>query len=203
MMKMTKMLKKLDLLQPTDSEWKRAQTSLMEAFASVRVFYEWIDAPFGKVFLARTERGLCRVSFRRKEDDLVDDLEKRELLPEKGGEQLDTERRQFGEYFEGKRRHFELPVDIRWGTPFQRKVLEAANEIPFGHCECYTDVAERIGHPKAQRAVGNALGQNPVAIVIPCHRVVASGGRLGGYTGGLDIKRTLMNIEGIQVEEAL
>ncbi len=194
-------MKKLDLLEPTDSEWKRAHTSLMKAFASVRVFYEWIDAPFGKVFLAKTERGLCRVSFRRKEDDLVDDLEKRELLPEKGAGQLDRERCQFDEYFEGKRRHFELPVDIRWGTPFQRKVLEAANEIPFGHCECYTDVAERIGHPKAQRAVGNALGQNPVAIVIPCHRVVAAGGRLGGYTGGLDIKRTLMSIEGIQVEE--
>ena len=193
-------MKQIDLLEPTDSEWKRAHTSLMEAFASVRVFYEWIDAPFGKVFLAKTERGLCRVSFRRKEDDLVDDLEKRELLPEKGAGELDPERRQLDEYFEGKRRHFEFPVDIRWGTPFQRKVLEAANEIPFGHCECYTDVAERIGHPKAQRAVGNALGQNPVAIVIPCHRVVASGGRLGGYTGGLDIKRTLMSIEGIQVE---
>ena len=193
-------MKKLDLLEPTDSEWKRAHTFLMEGFASVRVFYEWIDAPFGKVFLAKTERGLCRVSFRRKEDDLVDDLEKRELLPEKGAGQLDRERRQFDEYFEGKRRHFELLVDIRWGTPFQRKVLEAASEIPFGHCECYTDVAERIGHPKAQRAVGNALGKNPVAIVVPCHRVVASGGRLGGYTGGLDIKRTLMSIEGIQVE---
>ena len=195
-------MKKLDLVEPNDAAWRQAHTSLMEAFASVRIFYEWIDAPFGKVFLAKTERGLCRVSFRRKEEDLVDDLEKRELLPEKGAGQLDPERRQLDEYFEGKRRHFELLVDIRWGTPFQRKVLEAANEIPFGHCECYTDVAERIGHPKAQRAVGNALGQNPVAIVIPCHRVVASGGRLGGYTGGLDIKRTLMSIEGIQVEEA-
>jgi methylated-DNA-[protein]-cysteine S-methyltransferase len=195
-------MKKLDLLEPTDTEWKRAHNSLMEALASVRVFYTWIDAPFGKVFLAKTERGLCRVSFRRQEADLVDDLEKRELLPEKDAGQLDRERREFAEYFEGKRHHFDLPVDIRGGTPFQRKVLEAANEIPFGQCECYTDVAERIGHPKAQRAVGNALGKNPVAIVIPCHRVVASGGRLGGYTGGLDIKETLMSIEGIRVEEA-
>ncbi len=191
-----------DLSTPSDATWRQAHGALMEAFASVRIFYEWIDAPFGKVFLAKTERGLCRVSFRRKEDDLVDDLEKRALLPEKAAGQLDPERRQFGEYFEGKRRHFELPVEIRWGTPFQRKVLEAANEIPFGQCECYTDLAERIGHPKAQRAVGNALGKNPVAIVIPCHRVVAAGGRLGGYTGGLDIKRTLMSIEGIQVKEA-
>ena len=194
-------MKNLDLLEPTNTEWQRAHATLMAAFDSVRVFYDWIDAPFGKVFLAKTERGLCRVSFRRQEDELVDDLEKRELLPQKGGEQLDPERAQFEEYFDGKRREFDLSVDIRWGTPFQRKVLEAANEIPFGSCECYTDVAERIGHPKAQRAVGNALGNNPVAIVIPCHRVVAAHGGLGGYTGGLDIKRTLMDIEGIRVEE--
>jgi methylated-DNA-[protein]-cysteine S-methyltransferase len=194
-------MKNLELLEPTTTEWKRAHASLMEAFSSVRAFYDWIDAPFGKVFLAKTDRGLCRVSFRRSEDDLVDDLEQRELLPEKASGQLDAERRQLEEYFDGKRRQFELPVDIRGGTPFQRKVLEAASRIPFGSCACYTDVAERIGHPKAQRAVGTALGKNPVAIVIPCHRVVAAGGRLGGYTGGLDIKKTLMSIEGIQVEE--
>lgn len=190
------------LSTPTDEEWKRAHEALMEAFSSVRVFYEWIDAPFGKVFLAKTDEGLCRVSFRREEDELVDDLERYELLPEKNAAELDVERRQLDEYFEGKRRRFELPVDLRWGTPFQRKVLEAANEIPFGHCKRYGDVARSIGHAKAQRAVGNALGRNPVAIVIPCHRVVASGGRLGGYTGGLDIKRTLMEIEGIDLEEA-
>ena len=79
-------------------------------------------------------------------------------------------------------------------------MLEAAREIPFGACQCYGDVAERIGRPRAQRAVGNALGSNPIAIVIPCHRVVAAGGRLGGYTGGVDIKRTLMGIEGIETE---
>lgn len=196
-------MKNLDLLEPTNTEWKHAHAALMEAFDSVRVLYDWTDAPFGKVFLAKTLRGLCRVSFRRKEDELVDDLEKHDLLPEKGGAELDPERKQFDEYFEGKREHFDLPVDIRWGTPFQRKVLEAANEIPFGSCECYTDIAERIGRPKAQRAVGNALGNNPVAIVIPCHRVVSAHGGLGGYTGGLDIKRTLMDIEGIQLEESV
>lgn len=190
-----------NLSTPSHADWKRAHDALMSAFASARVFYEWIDGPFGKVFLAKTDRGLCRVSFRRGEEELVDDLEQRELLPEKSTGQLEPERRQFEEYFEGKRKHFDLPVDLRWGTPFQRKVLKAANEIPFGRCECYTDIAQRIGHPKAQRAVGNALGKNPVAIVIPCHRVVASGGRLGGYTGGLDIKKTLMDIEGIHRQE--
>lgn len=189
------------LSTPTDSEWKRAHDALMAAFSSVRVFYEWIDAPFGKVFLAKTDQGICRVSFRRPEDDLVDELERRELLPQRSSGHLDTVRRQFDEYFEGRRRSFDVAVDIRWGTPFQRKVLAAAAAIPFGRCERYTDVARRIGHPKAQRAVGNALGQNPVAIVVPCHRVVGSGGRLGGYTGGLDIKRSLMKIEGIDLED--
>lgn len=191
-----------DLSLPSETAWKQAHSELMEALQSVRVVYDWLDAPFGKVFLAKTERGLCRVSFRRQEDELVDDLEKRELLPEKDDGELEPERRQLEEYFEGKRERFDLPVDIRWGTPFQRKVLEAANDIPFGQCACYSDIAERIGHPNAQRAVGNALGKNPVAIVVPCHRVVASGGGLGGYTGGLDIKKTLMDIEGIHVEEA-
>lgn len=192
-----------ELPTPSASEWKRAHAALESRFDPVRVHYGWIDAPFGKMFLARTQKGLCLASFRRSEDALVNELEKRELLPEKAGSELDRERRQFVEYFEGKRKRFQLPVDIRWGTPFQRQVLEAANEIRFGECECYTDVAERIGRPKAQRAVGNALGQNPVAIVIPCHRVVASGGGLGGYTGGLDIKKTLMEIEGIDPADGL
>jgi methylated-DNA-[protein]-cysteine S-methyltransferase len=95
-----------------------------------------------------------------------------------------------------------LPIDLRWVTEFQRKVLAAARRIPFGKCQCYADVARQVGSPNAQRAVGNALGKNPVAIVIPCHRVVASGGSIGGYTGGLDIKQTLMAIEGIDLQEA-
>ncbi|MGH9323275.1 MAG: methylated-DNA--[protein]-cysteine S-methyltransferase [Vicinamibacteria bacterium] len=105
-------------------------------------------------------------------------------------------------FHDGKRRRFDVPIDLRWGTEFERKVLDAARRIPFGECRCYGDVAKTIGRPNAHRAVGNALGKNPVAIVIPCHRVVASGGGIGGYTGGLDIKRTLMEIEGIELSEA-
>jgi len=191
----------LELPVPAEAGFQQAHETLMRSLAPRRVYYAWTDAPFGKVFLARTERGVCRVSFRRTEEDLVDDLEKRELLPARAHDELDPVFRQLEEYFEGKRRRFQLPVDLRGVTPFQRKVLEAASGIPFGEVARYTDVAGRIGHPKAQRAVGNALGKNPVAIVIPCHRVVASGGRLGGYTGGLDIKQTLMAIESIQAKE--
>jgi len=186
---------------PPDSCCQEAHESLMKAFEPSRAFCAWVDAPFGPVFLAKTGKGICRLSFRRSEDELLAELEQRSLLPEMAPEKLDRERRELGEYFEGKRRRFEVPIDLRWGTEFQRKVLEAASRIPFGECLCYADVAKRVGRPNAQRAVGSALGKNPVAIVIPCHRVVASGGGLGGYTGGLDVKRTLIQIEGIALEE--
>jgi methylated-DNA-[protein]-cysteine S-methyltransferase len=192
-----------NLPEPSPAAWRKAQRSLTRAFEPYRAYYGWVDAPFGAVFVARTERGLCRVSFRKTENTLLEELESHALLPEVAPTKVDRERKQLSEYFEGKRRRFDLPIDLRWGTSFQREVLDAARRIPFGACECYSDVARRIGRPKAQRAVGNALGSNPVAIVIPCHRVVATGGRLGGYTGGLDIKETLMQIEGIEIEEAV
>jgi methylated-DNA-[protein]-cysteine S-methyltransferase len=174
----------------------------MKALGPSRAYCAWVDGPFGRVFLAKTEKGVCRVSFRRTEDELLSELERRSLLPEMAPEELVRERRELAEYFQGKRRRFEFPVDLRGITGFQRRVLQAARRIPFGESCCYGDVAKRVGHPNAQRAVGSALGKNPVAIVIPCHRVVASGGRIGGYTGGLDIKRTLMEIEGMALEEA-
>jgi methylated-DNA-[protein]-cysteine S-methyltransferase len=191
-----------DLPAPPESLYQEAHQKLMKAFEPSRAFCAWIDAPFGPVFLAKTSKGLCRVSFRRSQEELLGELEVRSLLPEMAPGKLERERRELGEYFAGKRRRIDVPVDLRWGTEFQRKVLAAARRIPFGECQCYADVAKRVGRPNAQRAVGNALGKNPVAIVIPCHRVVASGGGLGGYTGGLDVKRKLMEIEGIELEEA-
>ncbi|HEY7697428.1 MAG TPA: methylated-DNA--[protein]-cysteine S-methyltransferase [Vicinamibacteria bacterium] len=190
-----------DLPAPPESRYRKAHQELMKALEPSRVLYTWVDAPFGAVFLARTTKGVCRVSFRRSEDELLSDLERRSLLPERAPAKLERERRQLSEYFQGKRRRFELPVDLRFTTEFQRKVLTTASRIPFGECRRYADVARSAGRPNAQRAVGNALGKNPLPIVIPCHRVVASGGGLGGYTGGLDIKRALMGIEGIEIGE--
>lgn len=189
-----------ELSAPPDSSWEEARVSLRKVFDPSRAFCAWVEAPFGPVFVAKTRKGVCRVSFRRSEDELLSDLERRALLPEMAPKELERERRELDEYFQGKRRRFDLPIDIRWGTEFQRSVLEAARRIPFGKSWCYSDVARGVGRPGAQRAVGSALGKNPVPIVIPCHRVVASGGGIGGYTGGLDIKRTLMRIEGIDLE---
>jgi methylated-DNA-[protein]-cysteine S-methyltransferase len=190
-----------DLPAPSDAAFDDAHRSLMKTFEPYRAFCAWLDSPIGRVFLAKTSRGVCRISFRTSEDELLADLERHALLPEIAPAKLEPELQELGEYFEGKRRRFQVPIDLRWGTAFQKKVLDAASDIPFGHCLCYGDVAKRVGRPKAQRAVGNALGSNPVPIMIPCHRVVASGGGLGGYTGGLDVKRTLMRIEGIETEE--
>ena len=188
-----------ELPPPEESDLRKAERRLEDAFKPMRVRCAWVEAPFGLVFLARSERGVCLVTFRKKEDDLLDSLERRGLLPTMAPAELDHERRELGEYFGGRRKQFELPIDLRWGTDFQHQVLRAASAIPFGEVWTYSDVAGRIRRPKAQRAVGNALGKNPVPILIPCHRVIAAGGRLGGYTGGVDIKRTLMSIEGIRL----
>jgi methylated-DNA-[protein]-cysteine S-methyltransferase len=104
---------------------------------------------------------------------------------------------QVNEYLAGKRRDFELPLDLR-GTPFQRACWEALLAIPYGETRTYADQAVAVGRPAAVRAVGAANGANPIAIVVPCHRVVAAGGKLGGYAGGLPLKARLLALEGIE-----
>lgn len=105
---------------------------------------------------------------------------------------------QLAEYAEGQRRTFDLPVRLD-GTAFQRKVWDALARIPFGHTRSYQDIAEEIGRPGASRAVGQANHHNPVAPIVPCHRVITSTGTLGGYGGGMDLKRALLEHEGAQV----
>ena len=98
------------------------------------------------------------------------------------------------EYLEGKRVAFELPLDLR-GTPFQNTVWQALREIPYGETRSYAEIARRVGQPNAVRAVGAANGANPVSLIVPCHRVIASGGKLGGYGGGLSLKARLLAME--------
>ena len=108
---------------------------------------------------------------------------------------LDEPRRELDEYFDGGRHEFELALDMRLMTEFTRRVLTATAAIPYGSVSTYRDVATAAGSPRGSRAAGNALGANPLPIVIPCHRVLYSGGGIGGYTGGLERKRTLLGIE--------
>jgi len=103
------------------------------------------------------------------------------------------------EWVEGRR--FTVPLDLSGLSPFHRRVLQAARRIPYGRTATYSDLARRVGRPLAARAVGQAMARNPVPLVIPCHRVVASGGGLGGYGGGLDLKRRLLALEGARLTE--
>lgn len=103
--------------------------------------------------------------------------------------------RQFDEYFAGKRHQFALPLSPKGGTAFQQTVWKQLQEIPYGKTISYSQLAQAINHPKACRAVGSANGKNPISIIIPCHRVIAADGSLGGYAGGLDIKKQLLDLE--------
>ena len=189
-----------ELKQPRARDYGAAHRRLVSSFDDVRASYGYVDGPFGRVFIARTIVGVCRVSFQLEEDAIVAGLEARQLLPESDPGKVDRERHWLEAYFAGETRRVALDVDLRGITEFQRRVLEAARRIPFGEVESYSRVAQRIRNPRACRAVGNALGKNPIAIVIPCHRVIAADGGLGGYTGGTHIKRILMDIEGIAHE---
>lgn len=108
---------------------------------------------------------------------------------------------QLKDYFSGRRHKFELPLDLTCLTPFQREVLAVTSRIPWGEVWSYQRIAQEMGRPKSSRPVGQALGRNPIPIVIPCHRVIASDGSLGGYCGttGLDLKRWLLRHEGVQL----
>jgi methylated-DNA-[protein]-cysteine S-methyltransferase len=110
--------------------------------------------------------------------------------------------RELNEYFAGERREFSLPLDLR-GTEFQLACWHALLEIPYGETRSYRDIAQAIGHPHAYRAVGMSNNRNPVAIVVPCHRVIASSGSLCGYGGGLDIKRKLLDLEQARLHACL
>ncbi len=158
-----------------------------------------LDSPVGKLVAATTDRGLARLAY----DDLnggVDailDVLATRLSPrilERRAE-LDPVARELDEYFAGTRRDFDLPLDWSLVAGFGRRVLGAARRIPYGEVATYAQVAERAGNAAASRAAGNALGANPLPIVVPCHRVVRSGGALGGYTGGLDRKQSLLAVE--------
>ncbi len=105
--------------------------------------------------------------------------------------------KRLGEYFSGKYTEFPDYLDLSWATAFQRRVWEATRAIPYGQTQSYRWLAEKINQPGAARAVGQALGKNPVPVIVPCHRVLASGGVLGGFTGGLDMKKYLLGLEKI------
>lgn len=165
------------------------------------VAYARVDSPLGPLVAATTPAGLARLAyedFNGGLDAVVEDLAAR-ISPRvlEAPARLDDVRRQLDEYFERRRDRFDVPIDWALARGFGRRILEATAAIPFGETRSYRDVAEAAGNVKATRAAGNALGANPIPIVVPCHRVLRTGGGLGGYTGGLEKKETLLRIEGV------
>ena len=166
------------------------------------VAYARLDSPLGPLLLAATPAGLVRIAYLDNGEEtavlaaLAARVSPRVLAAPR---KLDRPRRELDEYFGGRRRHFDLALDWRLMGDFARRVLTATAAIPYGSVLSYQEVAALAGSPRGSRAAGNALGSNPLPIVVPCHRVLRSGGSLGGYTGGLDRKRTLLAIEHGQV----
>lgn len=160
------------------------------------VAYAELDSPLGELLVAVTPRGLVRIAY-EDEDAVLDELA-REVSPRllRAPERTDEVRRELEAYFAGDRRAFDLPLDWSLIRGFARRVLRATARVPFGQVTTYGTVAAEAGSPRAARAAGNALGSNPIPIVVPCHRVLHAGGGLGGYAGGLDRKRFLLSLEG-------
>lgn len=162
------------------------------------IAYATLDSPVGRLLLATTPVGLARLAYidPGQEEAVLTDLAAR-LSPRvlSAPRRLDRPRRELDEYFAGHRREFEMTLDLRLLGHFTKRVLTATAQIPYGAVSTYREVAMLAGSPRGFRAAGNALGSNPLPIVLPCHRVVHSGGGLGGYTGGLARKRTLLAIE--------
>jgi len=154
------------------------------------LFYLRTPSPVGPLFLAASAKGLVRLEFEGRELKL--DRDSTQL--QESNFALSPYLQELNEYFAGERREFSLPLDLR-GTDFQLACWHALLKIPYGKTRSYRDIAQAIGHPHAYRAVGMSNNRNPVAIIVPCHRVIASSGSLCGYGGGLDVKRKLLDLE--------
>lgn len=145
------------------------------------------SSPVGLLRLCADGDGLCEVSLARDK-----------AQPEQPGPVTTRTAQELSEYFAGRRRVFDVPLSMH-GTPFQRRVWEALRAIPYGETRSYGQIAAAVGSPKASRAVGMANNRNPVMIIVPCHRVIGADGSLVGYAGGVDIKRALLRLEGLDI----
>ena len=160
-----------------------------------------VPSPLGSIAIAATAEGLTGLWFTTQQRFLPAELTgPGAWLDDAGHPVLQQAGRQLAEYFAGQRCRFDLPLDLRCGTDFQQSVWQALLGIGHGEVTSYGEVSQRIGHPSAVRAVGSAIGRNPVSIIVPCHRVMASSGALTGYAGGLDRKIALLRLEGALAE---
>ena len=161
------------------------------------LYYSRIDSPVGPLLLAMSDRGLAILAFGH---DLPARLSGEKIDWQVSDKACAAAREQLEEYFAGRRREFTIPLDLR-GTDFQKDCWAELLRIPFGETRSYAEVAKAVGRPTAYRAVGQSNHNNPVAIVVPCHRVLAGGRALGGYGGGLLLKAFLLRLEGADFQD--
>jgi methylated-DNA-[protein]-cysteine S-methyltransferase len=191
----------LDTLERVDPAQLARLHGALEAAAFgsgvLDVAYRTIDTPVGSLLIAATERGIVRVAYAIEDHDAVLESLAERLSPRilRAPGRLDAAAGEFDEYFSGRRTSFDLPLDLSLSKGFRREVLEHLRAIAYGRTETYTEVAIAAGSPRAVRAVGSACATNPLPVIVPCHRVLRSDGSLGGYLGGLDAKRALLDLE--------
>jgi O-6-methylguanine DNA methyltransferase len=162
------------------------------------ILWDTFDSPLGRVYIAITEHGLSNVEIGMSQAEFLSRLDPM-ARTERSSSAVAPFIRQFREYFNHARSGFEMRLDFRHTTPFQQRVLETIRAIPAGTVWTYGQVAKAIGAPAASRAVGHALGTNPLLIVVPCHRVIGNDGTLRGYKAGLETKQKLLRLEGAPV----
>ena len=195
-------------LTPPSAAGAAEAAARFAALAPADVFYTEIDTPVGRLLAARTQRGLARLAYEDVNDGadaVLDDLSVR-LSPRilENPARLDDVRRELDEYFEHKRTDFDLAIDFAAVRgDFARRLLRACARIPYGATSSYREMATRAGSPAAVRAAGNALGANPIPIVVPCHRVIGADGSLTGFASGLARKQWLLNHERSHAASAL
>ncbi len=168
-----------------------------EAQGLLDVAYTTIDSPVGPLLLAATPRGLVRVAYAVEDHDRVLGTLSQRLSPRvlRAPKRLDAAARELDEYFSGRRRAFDLPLDLSLSAGFRQLVQRRLPEIGYGQTRTYGQVAQLVGNPKAVRAVGTACATNPLPLVVPCHRVLRADGTPGGYVGGPDTKKALLRLE--------
>ncbi len=189
-----------DLPDVTEAELSALHDRLAErsdAEGVLDVAYRTLDTPVGPLLLAATEAGLVRVAYPIEGHDRVLQALAARISPRvlRAPGRLDAAAREIDEYFAGRRRTFDLPLDYRLATGFRRRVLTHLPGIGYGHTASYATVAAAVGSPRAFRAVGTACATNPLPVVLPCHRVIRSDGDLGNYRGGPAAKQLLLNLE--------
>jgi methylated-DNA-[protein]-cysteine S-methyltransferase len=202
-----KQLEKMLRQTPPETDLDRAVQGVLdraERDGLIDVAYAEVDSPYGELLVARTDRGVVRLALPTHRgspssqgqvlEDLAANVSPRIMESPK---KLDEERRELDEYFEGRRREFDVPVDWSLTSPgFRSRALHAVARIPYGKTRTYAEIAKSAGNARAFRAAGTACGHNPIPLIVPCHRVVPSSGGVGSYGGGPEMKRGLLDFEG-------